>query len=87
MDEKQLQVLVTELAKNLKIPEDLSQLSRFLKKLTVEAALKAELTTHLGHEKHQLKSGSNILMLKFSYVSAIICAMCPGKTRKPWLKT
>ncbi|MBD2785478.1 IS256 family transposase [Xenorhabdus sp. 3] len=59
MDEKQLQVLATELAKNLKTPEDLSQLSRFLKKLTVEAALKAELTAHLGHEKHPLKSGSN----------------------------
>ncbi|MBD2798538.1 IS256 family transposase, partial [Xenorhabdus sp. 18] len=59
MDEKQLQVLATELAKNLKTPEDLSQLSRLLKKLTVEAALKAELTAHLGHEKHPLKSGSN----------------------------
>ncbi|MBC8954571.1 transposase [Xenorhabdus sp. PB62.4] len=37
----------------------MSHLSRFLKKLTVETALKAELATHLGHEKHQPKSGSN----------------------------
>jgi putative transposase len=59
MDEKQVQALATELAKNLKIPEDLSQLSRFLKKLTVEIALKAELAAHLGHEKHQPKSGTN----------------------------
>lgn len=59
MDEKQLQALATELTKNLKAPEDLSQLSRFLKKLTVETALKAELAAHLGHEKHQPKSGSN----------------------------
>ncbi|PHM67629.1 transposase [Xenorhabdus stockiae] len=59
MDEKQLQALATELAKNLKTPEDLSQLSRFLKKLTVETALQAELAAHLGHEKHQPKTGSN----------------------------
>ncbi|KHD27454.1 IS256 family transposase, partial [Xenorhabdus nematophila] len=59
MDEKKLQILATELAKDLKTPEDLSQLSRFLKKLTVETALKAELAAHLGHEKHQPKSGSN----------------------------
>ncbi|PHM70067.1 transposase [Xenorhabdus sp. KJ12.1] len=59
MDEKQLQALATELAKNLKTPEDLSQLSRFLKKLTVETALQAELAAHLSHEKHQPKTGSN----------------------------
>ncbi|CDH04409.1 hypothetical protein XBO1_1290001 [Xenorhabdus bovienii str. oregonense] len=59
MDEKQLHALATELAKNLKTPEDLSQLSRFLKKLTVETAHYAELAAHLGHEKHQPKSGSN----------------------------
>ncbi|PWC09217.1 IS256 family transposase [Brenneria corticis] len=59
MDKKQLQALATELAKNLKTPDDLNQLSRFLKKLTVETALNAELTAHLGHEKHQPKSGSN----------------------------
>ncbi|MGJ0578700.1 IS256 family transposase, partial [Xenorhabdus bovienii] len=59
MDEKQLHALATELAKNLKTPEDLSQLSRFLKKLTVETALYAELAAHLGHEKHPPKSGSN----------------------------
>ncbi|CDL86674.1 hypothetical protein XCR1_4300023 [Xenorhabdus cabanillasii JM26] len=46
MDEKKLHVLATELAKNLKTPEDLSQLSRYLKKLTVETALKPELAAH-----------------------------------------
>lgn len=59
MDQKQLQALANELAKSLKTPEDLNQLSRFLKKLTVETALNAELTAHLGHEKHQPKSGDN----------------------------
>lgn len=44
MDEKQLQALATELTKNLKTPAALNQLSRFLKKLTVETALNGELT-------------------------------------------
>ncbi len=38
MDEKQLQALANELAKNLKTSEDLSQFDRLLKKLSVEAA-------------------------------------------------
>lgn len=33
MDEKQLQALANELAKNLKTPEDLNQFDRLLKKL------------------------------------------------------
>ena len=53
MDEKQLQALANELAKNLKTPEDLNQLDRLLKKLSVEAALNAEMTHHLGYEKNQ----------------------------------
>ncbi|HFC9864601.1 TPA: IS256 family transposase, partial [Escherichia coli] len=59
MDDKQLQALANELAKNLKAPEDLSQFDRLLKKISVEAALNAELTHHLGHEKNQPKSGTN----------------------------
>ena len=59
MDDKQLQALANELAKNLKTPEDLSQFDRLLKKISVEAALNAELTHHLGHEKNQPKSGIN----------------------------
>lgn len=59
MDDKQLQALANELAKNLKTPEDLSQFDRLLKKIKVEAALNAELTHHLGHEKNQPKSGTN----------------------------
>ncbi len=53
MDEKQLQTLANELAKNLKTPEDLSQFDRLLKKLSVEAALNAEMTHHPGYEKNQ----------------------------------
>ena len=59
MDEKQLQALANELAKNLKTPEDLSQFDRLLKKLSVEAALNAEMTRHPGYEKNQPKPGTN----------------------------
>jgi putative transposase len=59
MDEKQLQALANELAKNLKTPDDLSQFDRLLKKISVEAALNAEMTHHLGYEKNQPKPGAN----------------------------
>lgn len=59
MDEKQLKALTNELAKNLKTPEDLSQFDRLLKKISVEAALNAEMTHHLGYEKNQSKPGTN----------------------------
>ena len=59
MDEKQLKALANELAKNLKTPEDLSQFDRLLKKISVEAALNAEMTHHLGYEKNQSKPGTN----------------------------
>ena len=54
MDEKQLQALANELAKNLKTPEDLSQFDRLLKKISVEAALNAEMTHYPGYEKKEL---------------------------------
>lgn len=59
MDEKKLKAFAAELAKGLKTEDDLNQLSMMLKKLTVETALNAELTDHLGHEKNASKSGSN----------------------------
>ena len=59
MDEKQLQALANELAKNLRTPEDLSQFDRLLKKLSVEAALNAEMTHHPGYEKNQSRPGAN----------------------------
>lgn len=59
MDEKKLKALAAELAKGLKTEADLNQFSRMLTKLTVETALNAELTDHLGHERNAPKSGSN----------------------------
>ncbi len=52
MDEKKLKALAAELAKGLKTEADLNAFSRMLTKLTVETALNAELTEHLGHEKN-----------------------------------
>ena len=59
MDEKQLQALANELAKNLKTPDDLNQFDRLLKKISVEAALNAEMSHHLGYDKNQPKLGAN----------------------------
>lgn len=50
---------MTELAKGLKTEADLNAFSRMLTKLTVETALNAELTDHLGHKKNAPKTGSN----------------------------
>ena len=59
MDKKQLQALANELAKNLKTPDDLNQFDRLLKKISVEAALNAEMTHHLGYDKNQPKPATN----------------------------
>ena len=57
MDRTKLQALANELAKDIKTEADLNALSRELLKLTVETALSAELTEHLGYEKHQTTFG------------------------------
>ena len=53
LNKNKLKALAAELAKDLKTPEDLSALSAELKKLTVEAALNAEMDHHLGYRKHE----------------------------------
>lgn len=52
MKSKKVRELVAEVAKNVKSEADLSQLSSELVKMTVEAALGAEMEHHLGYEKH-----------------------------------
>ena len=59
MEEKDLRALATELAKSIKTEADLKALTKALTKLTVETALHAELTEHVGHEKNQPRAGSN----------------------------
>ncbi len=60
MDEKKLKALAAEFAKGIKTEADLNQFTRMLTKLTVETALNAELTEHLGHEKNSTKTGINM---------------------------
>ncbi len=81
MDEKQLQALANELAKNLKTPEDLSQFDRLLKKLSVEAALNAEMTHHLGYEKNQSRPGAN--SRNGYYTKTVITGDGPLELRTP----
>jgi putative transposase len=59
MNQKELLAFAKEAAKSMKTEKDLSDFSRMLKKVTVEAVLGAELDDHLGYEKHQASVGSN----------------------------
>lgn len=59
MNQSQLMALATEFARTLKTDADLNEFSKALKKLTVETALNAELTEHLGHERHQPSTKGN----------------------------
>ena len=59
MNEKKLKALANELAKDLKTPEDLSALTAQLTKMTVEAALNAELDHHLGYTQYKGRHTGN----------------------------
>ena len=62
MDDKKLEALAKELAKDIKSEKDLSDLTSRLVKLTVETALNSELESHLGYSKNNrdgIQSGNN----------------------------
>jgi len=59
MNQKELLAFAKEAAKSMKTEKDLSDFSRMLKKVTVEAALGAELDDHLGYDRNQVSVGSN----------------------------
>lgn len=59
MDEATIKSMAAELAKGLKTPEDLNQMTAVFKKFMIETALNTELSEHLGYEKHQPKKGFN----------------------------
>ncbi len=59
MNKKELEAFAKEAAKTLKTEKDLSDFSRMLKKITVEAALNGEMDDHSGYEKHQISDNSN----------------------------
>ncbi len=59
MDKKKLEAFAREAAKGLKTEKDLNEFSQMLTKITVEAALNAELDEHLGYERHQSSDNTN----------------------------
>ena len=59
MNQKELEAFAREAAKGMKTEKDLSDFSRMLTKVTVEAALNAELDEHLGYSKHDSSSSDN----------------------------
>ena len=55
LNREKLKALANELAKDIKTEKDLNALSAELLKMTVEAALDAEMEDHLGYAKHDVK--------------------------------
>lgn len=53
MKREELEAFAREAAKSLKTEKDLNDFSRMLSKITVEAALNAELEEHLRYSKHE----------------------------------
>ena len=58
MEESRLRAYAAEFAKDLKTEADLNRFIQQLTKLTVETALNAELTNHLGYEKNGVRASS-----------------------------
>jgi len=59
MKQKELEKIAQSLAKDIKTEADLSKLSSQLMKMTVEAALGAEMENHLGYGKYQKSKNTN----------------------------
>ncbi len=59
MNKKELQAIAQAAAKNIKTEDDLNDFRQMLTKITVEAALNAELDDHLGYDKHEQSEEKN----------------------------
>ncbi|SHN92990.1 transposase [Bathymodiolus heckerae thiotrophic gill symbiont] len=59
MNKKELDAFAREAAKSIKTEKELNSFSQMLTKITVEAALNAELETHLGYGKHEVAETEN----------------------------
>ncbi|RUQ78336.1 IS256 family transposase [Legionella septentrionalis] len=59
MKREELEAFAREAAKSLKTEKDLNDFSRMLSKITVEAALNAELEEHLGYSRHEKHNSTN----------------------------
>ena len=62
MDKKTLEAFAREVAKGLKTEKDLAEFRQILTKVTVEAALNAELDEHLGYDRHQASNNDIAVM-------------------------
>ncbi len=59
MNKEELQALGLAAAKNIKTEQDLNEFRQILTKISVEAALNAELDDHLGYSKHEKANTDN----------------------------
>jgi len=59
MKKEELEAFAREAAKGIKTEDDLNDFRAMLTKVTVEAALNAELEAHLGYDKHERTDNSN----------------------------
>jgi len=59
MNKTELEAFAREAAKSIKTEKDLNNFSQMLTKITVEAALNAELDDHLGYSKHEPSRSEN----------------------------
>lgn len=59
MNKKELEAFAREAAKSIKTEKELNDFSQMLTKITIEAALNAELETHLGYGKHEVAETEN----------------------------
>ena len=59
MNKKELHAFAREVAKDLKTEQDLNEFSQMLTKVTVEAALNAELDDHLVYVRHEQSENDN----------------------------
>lgn len=59
MNREELEAFAREAAKTLKTEKDLNEFSQLLTKITVGAALNAELDEHLGYSKHEKTAFDN----------------------------
>jgi len=59
MNKKELEAFGREVAKGIKTEDDLNDFRKMLTKVTVEAALNAELDHHLGYSKNEKSSSGN----------------------------
>ena len=59
MKKEDLLAIAKEAAKNIKTEHDLSQLTKMLSKITIEAAPNAELDDHLGYDKNEITKSDN----------------------------